>query len=98
MGAVIRRNLGSGVCAGIVAFAAAVHAPVAFAAGPVASGEASRPVCDEAMQLARAVFESTAPRLYAPQRLPDGLPSRLVLGELAEDISGGDALKPSPAF
>lgn len=98
MGVGIRKKFIRWVHVGFFALAATVHLPMADAAGPVAFGEASRPVCTEAMQLARAVFDSTAPRLYAPLRLPEGLPSRLVLGELAEDLSGGDALKASPAF
>ena len=70
----------------------------AFASSPVATGDPSRPECIDAMRLGKAMYESTAPRLYAPLSVPKGMESRLILGASDLDISGGDALTNSPEF
>lgn len=70
----------------------------ALAALPLATGDISRPECIDAMKLAREMFQSTAPRLYAPLIIPAGLQSTLVLGALELDISGGDALTSTDDF
>jgi len=50
------------------------------------------------MKLAREMFQSTAPRLYAPLTIPTELRSTLVLGASELDISGGNALTSSEDF
>ena len=59
----------------------------AFAAGPTVSGETSRPVCVEALQLARAVFESKAEHVYAPLRLPEDLDFTALFHGVDERVS-----------
>ena len=67
--------------------------PVAVAADewPTASGNTESRECIDARKLADGTFNSKARRMYAPVEMPAGMESRLVLGALALDISGGDA-------
>lgn len=69
------------------------HAATALAAGPLASGATARPECVDAMRLAKATYASTAPHLYAPPGLPDGMESTLTL-----DIAGDDELDSTSEF
>lgn len=75
-----------------------LQATVAFASLPFATGDLSRPECIDAMTIARAMYWSTAQRLYAPLSVPTDLPSTLVLGASKRDISGGNALTSTEAF
>lgn len=75
-----------------------LQATVALASLPFATGDISRPECIDAMKLARAMYQSTAQRLYAPLTIPADLQSTLVLGASALDISGGNALTSTEDF
>jgi hypothetical protein len=75
-----------------------LQATAAFASLPFATGDISRPECIDAVKLARAMYQSTAQRLYAPLSIPIDLQSTLVLGASARDISGGDALTSTEDF
>lgn len=75
-----------------------LQAATAFASSPVATGDTSRPECVDALRLAKAMYESNAPRLYAPLKIPKEMQSRLILGAFDLDISGGNALDNSPEF
>lgn len=44
------------------------------------------------------MYESTAPRLYAPLKIPKEMQSRLILGAFDLDISGGNALDSASEF
>lgn len=74
-----------------------LQATVTMGALPYAS-DVTRTECVEAMKLARAMFNSSAPRLYAPLVLPEGMQSRMLLGAAELDISGGDALSSTEDF
>lgn len=74
---------------------ALVSASLAF---PAQSSEAARPECAEARLLAQAMFQSDAPRLYAPLHLPAEMRSELILGTAELEISGGNALTATGAF
>lgn len=75
-----------------------LQATAALASLPFATGDISRPECSDAMKLAKAMFQSTAMRLYAPLTIPTGLRSTLVLGASELDISGGNALTSTEDF
>ncbi|WP_155952585.1 hypothetical protein [Pseudomonas sp. URMO17WK12:I4] len=75
-----------------------LHATVAMGALPYASGDVTRTECVEAMKLASAMFYSSAPRLYAPLVLPEGMKSRMLLGAAELDLSAGDALSSTEDF
>jgi hypothetical protein len=81
-----------------IALCLLLQSALAFAALPLATGDISRSECIDAMTLARAMFQSTAQRLYAPLVIPAGLQSTLVLGAIELDISGGDALTSTDDF
>ena len=66
-------------------------------AWPRLSPHSTATECRQALQIAEATFHSDEPALYAPPVVPEGLPSRLVLGPAALDLSGGDALVADPA-
>lgn len=58
----------------------------------------STPVqCTEALQIAKAMFDSDAVYLYAPPTIPENFPSILALKPQTLDISGGDALEADAA-
>jgi hypothetical protein len=87
------------LAAGIGLVALATASTVAAAGKwPHLTGDAAAPECADARLLARTMFESGAPRVYAPLRIPAAMASELVLGAMDQDISGGDALTASPAF
>jgi hypothetical protein len=67
----------------------------AMAAGllPKMTGNISCQECSDAFRLAKCMFHSKSPRVYAPLNIPDGMNSELVLGATAFDISGGDELE-----
>lgn len=65
---------------------------------PLASGNTSSLQCTDAMKVAKAMYESTSRRLYAPLKIPNGLQSRFILGASELDISGGDALESTADF
>ena len=75
-----------------------IHATTVLASLPLAAGNTSRPECIDAMRLAKAMYESTAQRLYAPLKIPKEMQSRLILGASELDISGGDALQSTAEF
>jgi hypothetical protein len=75
-----------------------LKATAVLASLPFATGDISRPECSDAMNLASAMFQSTASRLYAPLTIPTGFRSTLVLGASKMDISGGDALTSAEDF
>lgn len=75
-----------------------LQATAALASLPSATGDISSPECIDAMKLAKAMFQSTAQRLYAPLTIPADFQSKLVLGASALDISGGDALTSTEDF
>lgn len=75
-----------------------LQATVALASLPFATGDISRSECIDAMKLARAMYQSTAQRLYAPLTIPADLRSTLVIGASARDISGGHALTSTEDF
>lgn len=77
----------------IAAVCILVSTAVVAAPEPKMSGDVSSSECSSAFRLAKAMFNSKAPRLYAPLVIPDKVNSELVLGATALDISGGDALK-----
>ena len=81
-----------------IALCLLLQSALAFAALPFATGDISRSECIDAMTLARAMFQSTAQRLYAPLVIPAGLQSTMVLGAVELDISGGDALTSTDDF
>lgn len=82
----------------IIATWFSIHATTVLASLPLATGDISRPECIDAMKLAKAMYESTAQRLYAPLEPPKEMQSRLVLGASGLDISGGDALQSTTDF
>lgn len=51
------------------------------------------PQCDEALQVAKAIYESDSFYLFAPPELPANFQSTLAIWPSALDISGGHALK-----
>lgn len=63
---------------------------------PRLSGANQLEQCGEALQIAKATFESDEFFLYAPPVIPVSVKSMLVLQPEAVDISGGDALKFDP--
>lgn len=67
--------------------------PNVSATVPRMTGATKNPVCVDAMRLANGVFRSSAVRLYAPDALPSGMASRMILGTFMSDVSGGDALR-----
>ena len=75
----------------------AVLASVALA-GWGATVQGSEASCEQARQLAEAVYASSAPRLYAPQSLPEPFAERWQLGALQTDISAGAPLYHGDAF
>lgn len=81
-----------------IAFCFLLQATVALASLPSASGDISRPECIDAMELARAMFQSPAQRLYAPLTIPKSFRNTLVLGAYELDISGGNALTSTEDF
>lgn len=60
---------------------------------PKIFGNITSPECSSAFRLAKSMFKSTAPRLYAPLKIPNNMNSELVLGTSALDISGGNVLE-----
>lgn len=70
----------------------------ALAALPWAAGDGAHPVCKQAMQLASAMFVSTAPRWEAPLAIAADLPSKLVWGAERANLAGGGALTSSAVF
>lgn len=65
---------------------------------PQVSGVVAAPECRDAALLARAMFNSSSSRVYAPLQLPEGMASELMLGASARDISGGDELVSAGGF
>lgn len=65
---------------------------------PQVHGDGDAPECRDAALLAQAMFKSASPRVYAPLQLPAGMASELLLGALALDISGGNALLDAGGF
>ncbi|MAG67701.1 MAG: hypothetical protein CMK74_17855 [Pseudomonadales bacterium] len=63
-----------------------------------AGAQGAEPVCEQVRQLAEAVYASTAPRLYAPQVLPEPFAGRWQLGALQADISAGAPLHHGGVF
>lgn len=64
---------------------------------PRLSGVNQLEPCVEALQIAKATFESDEYFLYAPPVIPASVKSTLVLQPDGVDISGGDALKFDPS-
>ena len=64
------------------------HASMAFATPPMVTGDITRPDVD-ATFLAKTMFQSTAPTLYAPLPILQDMRSRLILGATSLGISGG---------
>lgn len=64
---------------------------------PRLSGANQLEPCVEALQIAKATFESAEFFLYAPPVIPASVKSTLVLQPDGVDISGGDALKFDPS-
>ena len=75
-----------------------LHGPLAAASLPQLAGDRSRPECTDAMLLARHMFQSTAPRLYAPLTMPEDTQSTLLLGASELDIQNGNALTGTAEF
>jgi len=75
-----------------------LKATVVLASLPSATGDISSLECRDAIKLARAMFQSTAPRLYAPLTMPVDFKSTLVLGASELDISSGGVLGTSEDF
>lgn len=69
--------------------------PIALAGNvwPKISGNIASQECSDADHLAKTMFNSLSPRLYAPVIIPDGMHSKIVLGASSLDISGGEALE-----
>lgn len=65
------------------------HASMAFATPPMVTGDITRPEYVDATFLAKTMFQSTAPTLYAPLLIPQDMRSRLILGATSLGISGG---------
>lgn len=84
----------------IVLIAAFCAVPDAGAneAWPRLKAEVPRPECDDAYMLARSMFKSATPRVYAPLQIPSSMASELVLGAAEMDISGGGALTTAGGF
>lgn len=62
--------------------------------GPLLVGDASRPECRLALDMAEAAFAAPQPDLDWPIQLPEG---KIVLARKALDISGGDGAASDPA-
>lgn len=55
-------------------------------------GKVSAPECVDAMAIAKHMYASTSTYVYAPLQLPNHLASKMILGAVDVDISGGDSL------
>jgi hypothetical protein len=80
----------------ITAITAALPDKAVAQTGTILRGKTHLPECREALRIAKAVFRSNAPYLYAPPEVPVDGASELVLGPSDLDISGGDALVADP--
>ncbi len=62
-------------------------------AEPQLSGNSNSPYCQDALLLAKSVFSSGTPRLYAVTTIPANFQSELVLGALSLELPGRGALQ-----
>jgi len=62
-------------------------------ATPELTGDINAVECIDAFQFAKSAYNSRASRLYSAPEIPVEMDSEMVLGILAFDISGGDALE-----
>lgn len=67
--------------------------PLVAEATPELTGDIKAVECIDAFQFATSAYSSRASRLYSVPKIPVEMDSEMVLGTLAFDISGGDALE-----
>jgi hypothetical protein len=82
----------------IVVIGLSVCTPRIAEATPELTGDIKAAECIDAFRFAQSAYNSRASRLYSVTEIPAEVNSKMVLGTLAFDISGGDALEIDEEF
>jgi hypothetical protein len=82
----------------VIVIGVSICIPLVAEATPELTGDIKAVECIDAFQFARSAYNSRASRLYSAPEIPIEMDSEMILGTLAFDISGGDALEVNEAF